>query len=271
MALATALGIGAAVAGSVISGNKASSNANKAADAQVAVARENNALTRDIYNQNKTTLTPFVNGGVAAGGVLSDFYGIPSVSAVPSDPNYADYVSSNPDLQAEFSRVGGQFGNDPAAYGQYHYNTFGKAEGRAIPGAQAGGTVPAGTARSAFADYIANSDYAFQQQQGNNAINSGFAGAGTVKSGAAMKALEKYRQNLQSGYRTEWASGVAGQQNVGLGAASALAGVGQNFASMTAANNQSAADARSNAALSQQSGFGNALGALGSGILKGFG
>lgn len=278
MAIATALGIGAGLlaAGNAISGSKASKNANKAADAQVAVARENNALTKDIYEQNKGTLQPFVNTGVAAGNLLNDFYGIstPTTTYTTGSPDYAGYVSSNPDLKAEYARVAGQFGNDMSAYGQYHYNNFGKSEGRTLPGVQTnttGGTGSGGSAKSAFANYIANSDYAFQQATGNNEVNSGYAGAGTVQSGAAMKALERYRQNLQSGYRTQWASGVAGQQATGLGAASALAGVATNYASTVSANNQSAADARSNAALAQQSTLGNALGTFGAGILKGFG
>ena len=86
-----------------------------------------------------------------------------------------------------------------------------------------------------------------------------------------MKALENYRQNLQSGYRQQWAGGVANQQGVGLQAGGALAGVATNYGNTIAASNTAASDARANAALSQQNVFGNALGTAGGALLKGFG
>lgn len=100
-----------------------------------------------------------------------------------------------------------------------------------------------------FANYLKNSDYGFQQATGNNALNSGYAGNGVLQSGAAMKELENYRQNLQSGYRGQYMNALGNQQGLGLGAASAQAGVGQNYTNTIMANNQNAADARSNAAL----------------------
>jgi hypothetical protein len=249
MALATALAIGATVAGSVISSNKASSNANKAADSAAQNTAANNALTKEIYGENKGVLSPFVQTGTNAGALLNDFYGIeqPTQTVQPAAPAPA---------YGGFNWTDGRFG-----YGGFTPPT---APAPVV-------TQPKADSRSAFANYIGNSDYAFQQQEGGNAVNSGFAGKGTVQSGAAMKALENYRQNLQSGYRNQWASGVANQQGVGLTAAGALAGVSTNYAGTIAASNTAASDARANAALSQQSVFGNALGTLGGGILKGFG
>lgn len=122
-----------------------------------------------------------------------------------------------------------------------------------------------GGARDAFANYIANSDYGFKFGTGTNALNSGYAAQGTLQSGAAMKGLEQFRQNLQSGYRNEFANGLDNQQAVGLGAASAQAGVGQNYVNTVSANNNTAADAMSNAALikGQNNPFANALGIMG--------
>jgi len=269
-------GAGLMAGGAALSASSANKNANKAADTAAANTAANNALTKEIYGENKATLQPFVNTGVAAGNLLNDFYGVstPESTYTTGNPNYSAYVQGNPDLLDEYGRVAGDFGNDMSAYGQYHYNSFGRGEGRTVPGVQTvttGGTGTGGGAKSAFANYIANSDYAFQQQEGGNSVNSGYAGAGTVQSGAAMRALEKYRQNLQSGYRQQWAGGVANQQGVGVGAASALAGVSTDYANTIAASNTAASDARANAALSQQNVFGNALGTAGAGILKGFG
>lgn len=133
------------------------------------------------------------------------------------------------------------------------------------------GTAEQGAAaQNAFGDYIKNSDYGFQFGTGANGVNSGYAGAGTLQSGAAMKGLEQFRQNLQSGYRGQYTNLLANQQGVGLGAASALAGVGQNYANTVSANNQNAADATSNAALirGQNNGFANALGLMGGSLFS---
>lgn len=122
--------------------------------------------------------------------------------------------------------------------------------------------------KNAFGNFIKNSDYGFQFGEGSNDINSGFAGAGMLQSGAAMKDLERFRQDLQSGYRGEFNSLLANQQALGLGAASAQAGVGQNYVNTVTANNQNAADARSNAALikGQNNPLANTLGLLGGGL-----
>lgn len=122
--------------------------------------------------------------------------------------------------------------------------------------------------QNAFRNFVNNSDYGFQFGEGANRVNSGYAGAGTLQSGAAMKGLEQFRQNLQSGYRGEFNNLLANQQAVGLGAGSALAGVGQNYVNTVTGNNQNAADAASNAALinGQNNPFANALGVLGGGL-----
>lgn len=81
-----------------------------------------------------------------------------------------------------------------------------------------------------FKRWLQGSDYAFNLAEGSNALNSHYGGAGTVKSGAAMKELEKYRLNLQQGYRGEYMNALGNQQAMGLSGASALAGVGQSYA-----------------------------------------
>jgi hypothetical protein len=156
---------------------------------------------------------------------------------------------------------------------------YGKNEGYLAPYAQSGlqpnallaGAMGYGNEpqyRNAFKSFIENSDYGFKFGEGANTVNSGYAGAGTLQSGAAMRDLEQFRQNLQSGYRGEFNSLLANQQAVGLGAGSALAGVGQNYVNTVSANNQNAGDALANSALirGQNNPLANALGLLGGGL-----
>lgn len=204
---AAAIGLGIAGVGSFLGAKSQSKAANRASDISYQTAQQNNALTRDIYRQNKQTLAPFVQGGGEAGDQLNALLGLRGVRA----------------------------GN---------------------------------LARNDFGDYLKRSDYGFQFATGANQVNSGYAGAGTLQSGAAMKELERFRQNLQSGYRGEYMNALANQQGVGLGAASALAGVGQNYVNTISANNNNAGTAAANAALVKGANnpFANTLSLLGGGL-----
>lgn len=124
------------------------------------------------------------------------------------------------------------------------------------------------TAQGGFRDFIKGSDYGFQFGQGANQVNSGYAGAGTLQSGAAMKGLEGFRQNLQDSYRGQYMNALGNQQGVGLSAGSALAGVGQNYVNTISSNNNSAGTAAANAALikGQNNPLANSLSLLGGGI-----
>lgn len=158
---------------------------------------------------------------------------------------------------------------------------YGKNEGYLAPYVQSGlqpnalmagamGYGDQGAYRDAFKNFLSNSDYAFQAQQGGNAVNSGYAGAGVLQSGAAMKGMEDYRQNLQSGYRGEFNSLLANQQALGLGAGSALAGVGGNYVNQVTANNNNAGAAAANAALikGQNNPLASAAGVIGGGLFN---
>lgn len=270
MALGTALAIGAAVGGSVLSASSNKKAAGKAADASLAAAQENNALSREIYGRNEATLSPFVNSGVTAGNYLNAFLGLPTqaTTTTSGQPNYASYVQSSPDLLAEWNRVKGnsQFGGDISNYGQWHYNNYGQTENRSIPG-QTVTTTPAvtqGQAQNAFASFLTNSDYGYQSALGGQQVAGNYSGLGQFQSGAAMKALQDRQNNINQGYQTNWLGQLAGQQGVGLSGASALAGVGQNYAASVGSNNTNAANAAANAALikGNNNPFAAGLGAL---------
>ncbi|SLK03722.1 hypothetical protein [Novosphingobium mathurense] len=222
-------GVGAV--GSAVIGSNAAKSAAKASQAG---ADASAAVQRDIYGQNKETLTPFVNSGVASNNLINSFLGIstPETSYQTGTPNYSAYVQANPDLLAEYQKVAGQFGNDMGAYGQYHWNSFGKGEGRDLPGT---GTVTLGgsdptSARNAFTNYLNNSDYAFQSALGKQDVTGVYAGNGTFQSGAALQALQDRQNNINQGYLGSYLNSLGNQQGVGLSAGSALAGVGSNYA-----------------------------------------
>lgn len=200
------IGAGLAIGGigAAASAQSARKGAATAANVAQNTANQNNALTLDIYNQNKATLAPYVGAGLRPNELI----------------------------------------------------------------AGAGGYGDQGAYRDAFKNFIGNSDYAFQFGEGANKVNSGYAGNGTLQSGAAMRGIEDYRQNLQSGYRGEYNQLLAGQQALGMNAAGAQAGIATNYGNTVSANNNSAGTAAANAALirGQNNPFGAFAGLVGGGI-----
>ncbi len=111
---------------------------------------------------------------------------------------------------------------------------------------------------AAFNNYLNSTGYQFQVDQGNKAINQGYAAKGSLQSGAAMKALQTYGQNTATGFFKDYLGLLGNQQGVGLAGASAIAGVGSNYANSVSANNNNASAAAQQAAY----GVGNANAAL---------
>lgn len=217
--------IGGAIAavggiGSAIISNK---GASKAADATTQAANQATGFQTDMYNRNALALQPWQQSGLAANRQIDAMLGIGGAQQM---------VSQAP--AGEFG-MGGQGLQGPQ-------NTMG-----ANPW-------------DGFKSYLAGSDYAFQFDRGANALNSGYAGSGMVKSGAAMKGLEQFRQGLQSGYRGEYMGALGNQQALGFNAASAQAGVGQNTANNLSNIAMSRGESLANSALVKSQNTANALG-----------
>lgn len=104
---------------------------------------------------------------------------------------------------------------------------------------------------TAFGNYQNSTGYQFRVGQGMDALNSRLAASGTLNSGAAQKAALQYGQNIASDEFGRYMSALSGQQQVGVGAGSALAGVGTNFANNATNINSNSADAIGSGALAQ--------------------
>jgi hypothetical protein len=279
--LGAIIGGALSLGGAILGGNSQKKAAQSAADTSLAVAQQNNALARDIYSQNQSALAPYMQRGNAAGNQINALLGLGSMpggvsgygdgSGLPgTGSQWSAYYNANPDLQAEFNSGRTRF-DTPDAYAQWHYQNYGQNEGRQIPSAPSA-TPAAGSAtaaQNAFDVFRNSTGYQFRLGEGMNALNSGYAGAGLVRSGAAMKAAQEYGQNLASGEFGNYLGYLSNQQGVGLGGASALAGVGQNYTNTVSANNNSAGTAAANAALVKGANnpFANALSLIGGGVL----
>lgn len=284
MAIGTlaAIGIGLAGAGAVASSAAQKSAANKASQVAGDTAASNNALTQRIYDQNSATLSPFVQRGNAAGGAMNALLGL---GGGPTN-NMATVAAPTAGVgmmggMNDYSNVGGYI---PGGITPEAYSNWGGMDASGMPGlpgpisGYGGGTfnmdgtmaTPVSAqdaANSAYEIFKGSTNYQGRLKEGANALNSMWAGSGAVKSGAAGKSFEKFGQDYASNELMNYMNLLGNQQGVGLGAASAQAGVGQNYVNTVSANNNAAGTAAANAALAKgNNSFGNVLGMIGGGL-----
>lgn len=281
---AIGLGVGALGAGaSAISSNNASK---RAAQTATNTSAANNALARDIYGQNQQALSPFMQRGNAAGDQINALLGLGGAAnnnmATPqptaTQPAYAGgYTGSG------YAGSGGGFGNYGSSMYPAQFSTgipqanapFQFWSGQQPPQGVASNAAnnppqanPQQAANNAFDNFRNSTGYQFRRDQGQDALNSGYAGAGILQSGDAMRAATEYGQNFASNEFGNYMGLLANQQGVGLSGASALAGVGQNYANNVTANNNAASSAIANAQLAKQNPLGNMAGMIGGGLFQ---
>jgi hypothetical protein len=296
MALVTALALGAVAAGSVISASSKKKAAGRAADAQRDASDQNAQVQREQLQVAQGALNPYVQRGNAAGNAMNALLGLggdtqqqqqmptqqPNVNALYN----GGYGTAGQYQEAGGNPFGGQFQNNrlgqyqqmandgmpmPGNITGYGSGTFNNDGTQATTGGSLGQPTQnaAQAASGAFDNFRNSTGYQFRLGEGMNALNSGYAGAGTLQSGAAMKAATEYGQNYASGEFGNYMGYLGNQQGTGLSGASALAGVGQNYANSITANNNQLASTLGNAALvkGNNNPFAAGLGSLGGGIL----
>lgn len=275
MAIGTlgAIGLGVAGVGSVLGAKAQKKAANKAADTSMQVADENNQLARDIYGQNQAALSPYMQRGNVAGNTMNALLGLGGAPAQPAaQPNVQNFYSgANPAAAPTNALAGFRGGNGqyPAAQAWQGYRQQQVMPTTAAPAAQAG-ISPQEAANDAFDIFRNSTGYQFRLGEGMNALNSGWAGAGMIQSGAAMRDAMEYGQNFASNEFGNYMGYLGNQQGVGLAGASALAGVGQNYVNTVSNNNNNAGTNIASAALVKGSSnpFANALGTISGSILE---
>ena len=253
-AIAAVGGIGSAVI--------SSRGASNAAQATQAAADQSSAVQQQMYAQNAAALQPWQRSGLQANSAINALLGI----------------GGQEQSQPGFGNVGGGFGGmgfggtEDLWYGRNggqnldgsgYLNSFGgpaNLNGNALTNSVQ--TTPQQQYQSAFDNYRNSTGYQFRLDQGMNAINSGYAGAGSIKSGAALKAINDYGQGMASQEFNNYLGALGNQQGLGFSAASAQAGVGQNYAnSLTGIYQQNGAN-QANSALVRSQNTANALGSV---------
>jgi len=124
-------------------------------------------------------------------------------------------------------------------------------------------------------DFQADPGYQFRLSEGLKSIDRQAAARGGLISGGALKAAERYGQNLASDeyqnafnrYQANRGSVygmLSGQQGVGQAATNALGAAGQNYANQAGEAYMGAGNARASGYIGAGNAWGNALGSIGS-------
>lgn len=307
-AILGAAAIGAISSG--LASHAQSKSTQQATDASLEAKREDIAAAQGMYNTNLGILDPFREQGLRAGQTLSDLLLGPSTpaagaasyapqpSVAPSSfidsggaPNTAMYAAggggggySSPAVRAlmgsgdmapnDLYYSPGMTGYSPVGDGNFGGGSYGGtmtaptgSYGGQVPGMV---TAPAPSGQSAWDTFRNSTNYQFRLGEGQKSLNQGYAANGSIQSGAAAKALLKYGQDYASNELGNYMNLLAGQQNVGLNAARAVAGVGGDLTTHTINATDSAATTAANAALvngrNQAALYGDLGGTLGKAI-----
>lgn len=110
-------------------------------------------------------------------------------------------------------------------------------------------------AKEAFNNYLGSTGYNFQLQQGQAAVNSNNASKGLLNSGATLKALTRFGQNLGSSAFNNYLTQLSGLATRGLQAGSVIGQAGT-------AGGATAANATAGGIGGAAGFLGNALGSL---------
>ena len=266
MAIATgtaiALAAASSAAGGLYSASQQSKAAKQGAQAAQSATDQNIAEQRRQYDQTRQDQLPFQQSDLARRRMADRTYGIQSqdmmgrqsVDGAPmyqgneGQMDYGAYVRNSPDLMADYQASSGQYGGIED-FGQIHYDTHGRGEGRQLPLFQSQQTQPmqqmqgqaSGQPFDPLADFNASADRAILNYAPIAAgVNAQFSAKGAGLDGSAAKALQdrttQYTQNAFYNFR----SGLEGNNS---GANNALAQAGQNMAN----NNANARTANANA------------------------
>jgi hypothetical protein len=268
----------AATIGGAVMGSKAQkSAANQAAAAETQSAQINADLAREFRTENSANFAPNMQSGFKANALLDSFlYGPPPATpaagtgtATPAPQPAQPAQPTQADLLARYNAAlhDGIPGNAramlPLLSQASHPQQAGPAPAALTPQQT---QAAAQNGMDAYHTFEASPYYQLPLTEGMNALNNGYAARGMLESGDALKGITKYGQDYASGRMNEFLGLAENQTNRGVQAAGAIAGVSQNALNSITAANQSAADARANAALAKGAATSGMWSGIGAGI-----
>lgn len=286
--------------GSIFSGVLGSDSAGDAADAQAAAAAQTDATNRYIFDKQVSLQEPFRQGGLAANNSLMYLMGLGgSPNGTPSagapTVRTADQLrqsllgqyttAGTPGYEMPESSVGGGGGWMPGTASRIDEAGLSAAIAAAQAGDNtalqawqnaAGGDPNYGSLMKSFSasDFQADPGYQFRMSEGLKGVEGGAAARGGLLSGGALKAIQKYGQDLGSqeygaaygrynSDQTNKYNKLAGMVNSGQGAANQVSNAAGQYGTNTASNNAAMGNAQAAGSIAQGNAWQGALGTIG--------
>jgi hypothetical protein len=267
MAIATgtaiALAAGASAAGGLYSASQQSSAAKRGAQVAQSTSDQNIAEQRRQYDQTRQDQMPFLQSDYARRGLADQSYGIQSQDMMGRQSvfdggqpgmyqgnqggiDYGSYVRNNPDLMDAYNASGGQYGGIEG-FGNIHYQTHGRGEGRQLPmfGAQQqpqnAVMQQQGQPFDPLSGFNRSADRALlNYEPAISATNAAFSAKGAGLDSSASNALGKTLTGLTQNAFYNWRSGLEGSPT---GAVNTLGQAGQSMVNNNASQRNSNANA----------------------------
>jgi hypothetical protein len=259
--------------------------ASKASKTQAGAATDAANLQLGMFDTIRGDLAPYRQAGAAALPSYMRLLGVDPGSAgvtggataeSQARPNWDAYLSSNPDVMAEFNRLSpnnlkNNYGiNTPQEFAQWHYENKGIGENR--PLAMVGGQSPSGTPttsgggqpQSIQAMLESLPGYQFTRDQGMKSVENVMAGRGWGGvSGALGKGLSRFVTGLADQTYGSHVDRMAGLANMGASAANQTGGYGTQAAQSAGGSMIGAGNAGAAGILGSTGAVGNAIQTLG--------
>jgi hypothetical protein len=266
--------------GDIIGGFFGNSAANKAADAQVQSSQQANQTMMDMFNQSNQITAPNQQAGWNALAMQGSLLGNPNMvpqgavagamaaqGAPGSSSVWANYGQQNPEVVQYFQqnpKALQQFGGNMDRALEYHYNTFGRAEGRQLPSATMGGqagqpgaSTGVGVGSSVDDAYNTFLDSGFSRSMLNTTENDmqqimgQMGAAGKSVSGSALGALnDRNRRNTSTAFGNYY-NALSGISGTGAQIGQQQAGAANQVGANVAGNQMQAGNARASSYLTQ--------------------
>lgn len=281
-----------AIAGAVIGGMMSSNAASDSADTISGASGAATAAQERMFNKQIELQSPFRNAGVAANNRLAFLLGLSTSDGQTNEPSYDQLrrqLSSQYMTQGRETLVP-KYDKRLNEHGEYVDQIVGFDKGyeqnvdnvrldaeinRIMQEREANRIVSPefGSLMKSFSmqDFEADPGYAFRRSEGLKGVESGAAARGSLLSGSALKAIQKYGQDLASqeygnaygrfnADQTNKYNRLAGIVNTGQGATNQLTNAAGNLGSSTASNIMSAGNAQAAGQVGSANAWNQAIG-----------
>ncbi|CAB4166105.1 hypothetical protein UFOVP839_16 [uncultured Caudovirales phage] len=214
--------------------------------------------------------TPLIGGALSAGGAL---LGAGQISSAARDAAALSSGSADRSIALQ-KQMYEQNQANLAPYLAAGTNALGRIDRGMAPGGEFSKSF-------SMADFTADPGYGFRMSEGLKALDRGAAARGGLISGAALKAGERYGQDMASQEYTNAYNRYQTNRNNQLQPLQSLAGIGQtttnnlanagsNYASNVGNIGTNAANTQANAGLTSAQGYASAYGAAGNALNNAF-